>query len=176
MLDIYTPYIYIFEIIVVSRNTIQITQFSKQKRILLVNPCLILCLSISSQLQRNILATCPRVTRFKIDWGSGDEVGSENVPPSTSTENESNQMAVDQQKGGVGTKEETMDAPLHSKLDSSGNLPLAGATSSSSNGGGASFNGLLGCAATTTDSNGGLDIGQGQALAVGGGGGEPMQL
>lgn len=23
------------------------------------------------QLQRNILATCPRVTRFKIDWGGG---------------------------------------------------------------------------------------------------------
>ena len=37
------------------------------------------------QLQRNILATCPRVTRFKIDWGdSGGASGSnENQPPVT---------------------------------------------------------------------------------------------
>ena len=31
------------------------------------------------QLQRNILATVPRVTRFKIDWGEGQS--NENKPP-----------------------------------------------------------------------------------------------
>jgi len=47
-----------------------------------------------SKLQRNILATCPRVTRFRIDWGDGDFAGnSENVAPSNSTESESNQMS-----------------------------------------------------------------------------------
>ena len=45
------------------------------------------------QLQRNILATCPRVTRFKIDWGDNEDA--ENLPPPSNTENESNQMAVD---------------------------------------------------------------------------------
>lgn len=42
------------------------------------------------QLQRNILATCPRVTRFKIDWD--DNPDSENIPPMQNTETESNQM------------------------------------------------------------------------------------
>lgn len=46
-----------------------------------------------SKLQRNILATCPRVTRFKIDWGDS---GSENMPPPSNTENESNHMSTDQ--------------------------------------------------------------------------------
>jgi histone chaperone ASF1 len=58
------------------------------------------------KLQRNILATCPRVTRFKIDWG--DNEGNENVAPSMSTESESNQMAFDDQK------------PFSSKDDSHG--------------------------------------------------------
>jgi len=46
------------------------------------------------QLQRNILATCPRVTRFKIDWADMEtgEGASENVAPPTNTESESNQM------------------------------------------------------------------------------------
>lgn len=44
------------------------------------------------KLQRNILATCPRVTRFRIDWGDSGE-NSENVAPMQSTESESNQMA-----------------------------------------------------------------------------------
>ena len=46
------------------------------------------------QLQRNILATCPRVTRFKIDWADMEvaEVGSENIAPPANTESESNQM------------------------------------------------------------------------------------
>jgi histone chaperone ASF1 len=45
-------------------------------------------------LQRNILATCPRVTRFKIDWADAElaEGGTENVAPPTNTESESNQM------------------------------------------------------------------------------------
>ena len=49
------------------------------------------------QLQRNILATCPRVTRFKVDWGDGEGASNENQPPQPScSENvESNQMTVD---------------------------------------------------------------------------------
>lgn len=52
---------------------------------------------VFSKLQRNILATCPRVTRFKIDWGDGEGIATnENQPPAISFENaESNQMAVD---------------------------------------------------------------------------------
>jgi len=46
------------------------------------------------QLQRNILATCPRVTRFRIDWSDNAE-NSENVAPQKSTESESNQMNTD---------------------------------------------------------------------------------
>ncbi|XP_074641826.1 histone chaperone asf1b-B-like [Tubulanus polymorphus] len=48
------------------------------------------------KLQRNILATCPRVTRFKIDWD--DSVQTENIPPATSTASDSNQMCSDQQQ------------------------------------------------------------------------------
>lgn len=46
------------------------------------------------QLQRNILATCPRVTRFKIDWADMEtgEGSTENVAPPANTESESNQM------------------------------------------------------------------------------------
>jgi len=48
----------------------------------------------SLQLQRNILATCPRVTRFKIDWADMEtgEGSTENVAPPANTESESNQM------------------------------------------------------------------------------------
>lgn len=45
---------------------------------------------VYEKLQRNILATCPRVTRFKIDWD--DNPDSENIPPMQNTETESNQM------------------------------------------------------------------------------------
>lgn len=41
-------------------------------------------------MQRNILATNPRVTRFKIDWE--DNPGDENVAPLQNTD--SNQMSV----------------------------------------------------------------------------------
>lgn len=45
---------------------------------------------------RNILATNPRVTRFKIDWDDTQALeNGENVPPIQSTGSESNQMAVD---------------------------------------------------------------------------------
>lgn len=47
-----------------------------------------------TKLQRNILATCPRVTRFRIDWSDAGD-NSENVAPCQSTESESNQMATD---------------------------------------------------------------------------------
>lgn len=54
------------------------------------------------KLQRNILASNPRVTRFKIDWcdnsevaaGTTQEEDSENVPPPMNTD--SNQMPIDQ--------------------------------------------------------------------------------
>ncbi|XP_064626786.1 histone chaperone ASF1-like [Lineus longissimus] len=42
------------------------------------------------KLQRNILATCPRVTRFKIDWDDNNPNG-ENIPPSTMN-TDSNQL------------------------------------------------------------------------------------
>ena len=45
---------------------------------------------------RNILATSPRVTRFKIDWDDTQVIeNGENVPPVHSTGSESNQMAVE---------------------------------------------------------------------------------
>ncbi|KAH3731186.1 histone chaperone asf1b-B-like [Dreissena polymorpha] len=48
------------------------------------------------KLMRNILATNPRVTRFKIDWDDTvSEIpaeNGENVPPATNLESESNQM------------------------------------------------------------------------------------
>lgn len=55
-----------------------------------------------SKLQRNILATCPRVTRFKIDWADaemGEGCSSENVAPPLNTESESNQMMMDSAEG-----------------------------------------------------------------------------
>lgn len=42
------------------------------------------------RLQRNILATNPRVTRFKIDWD--DNPGVENIPPPLPSNMDSNQM------------------------------------------------------------------------------------
>lgn len=40
---------------------------------------------VYEKLVRNILATNPRVTRFKIDWDDQEAVNQENVPPATST-------------------------------------------------------------------------------------------
>ncbi|XP_003743267.1 histone chaperone asf1 [Galendromus occidentalis] len=39
---------------------------------------------VYEKLVRNILATNPRVTRFKIDWDDQEAVNQENVPPTTS--------------------------------------------------------------------------------------------
>ena len=44
------------------------------------------------QLERSILATSPRVTRFKIDWDDNATENGENVPPAQSTDSESNQF------------------------------------------------------------------------------------
>ena len=44
---------------------------------------------------RNILATNPRVTRFKIDWDDNQTENGENIPPESNLESESNQMCVD---------------------------------------------------------------------------------
>lgn len=44
---------------------------------------------------RNILATNPRVTRFKIDWDDNQAApveNGENIPPAHNLESESNQM------------------------------------------------------------------------------------
>ena len=71
------------------------------------------------QLQRNILATCPRVTRFKIDWGDTDE--SENVAPPMNTENESNQMELNQPKQQpFGTKEDSTGLTFGVGMSSTG--------------------------------------------------------
>lgn len=72
-----------------------------------------------SKLQRNILATSPRVTRFKIDWGDGED--GENVPPSGSTESESNQMASDGQATQM--KEELTEGNPF-KMDNSNSAPV----------------------------------------------------
>lgn len=50
------------------------------------------------QLERSILATSPRVTRFKIDWDDNATTteNGENVPPQQSTDSESNQMQAQQ--------------------------------------------------------------------------------
>ncbi|XP_069126756.1 histone chaperone asf1b-A-like [Argopecten irradians] len=54
------------------------------------------------KLERSLLATNPRVTRFKIDWDdNGETPTDENVPPTTNTESESNQMCVDNKDGVV---------------------------------------------------------------------------
>jgi len=48
------------------------------------------------KLTRNILATCPRVTRFRIDWhDTGELDNTENQPPTYNMETESNQMTTD---------------------------------------------------------------------------------
>lgn len=51
------------------------------------------------RLQRNILATSPRVTRFKIDWD--DNPGVENIPPSSSNV-DSNQMGTTASEDSIG--------------------------------------------------------------------------
>lgn len=49
-----------------------------------------------AKLNRNILATCPRVTKFRIDWGDGEGTSAdnaqENTPPEESTESVSNSL------------------------------------------------------------------------------------
>ena len=96
------------------------------------------------------------MTRFKIDWGGGDGQ-SENTPPMSSTESESNQMSMD----GIAVlgfgppkdvHDETMDAPLP-QFDSA--TTSEGITAANCNG----------------DSN--MDMAPGHALPVGGAG-EPM--
>ena len=86
------------------------------------------------------------------------------MPPTNATENESNQMAVTDSSLAApkNTQEETMDAPLPGKIDSSST-----AASSVIN----SFNGICG-----TDSNNAMDMVPGHAVPANGGCGEPMQL
>ena len=86
----------------------------------------------SLQLQRNILATCPRVTRFKIDWGDGED-NIENMPPSTLEDNSASNhmMSVDYNSSGKGLKEDVTDTL------SKGSAPLL-----SANGGNSCSNGL----------------------------------
>jgi hypothetical protein len=87
-------------------------------------------------LQRNILATCPRVTRFKIDWADG-EMGegcsSENVAPPLNPETESNQMMIDSSDATVakmtfgsvaGVREDSLSG-LGATGSSNGHVPTA---------------------------------------------------
>ncbi|KAK2179553.1 hypothetical protein NP493_483g01021 [Ridgeia piscesae] len=85
-----------------------------------------------NKLQRNILATCPRVTRFKIDWGDGED-NIENMPPSTLEDNSASNhmMSVDYNSSGKGLKEDVTDTL------SKGSAPLL-----SANGGNSCSNGL----------------------------------
>ena len=54
------------------------------------------------QLQRNILATCPRVTRFRISWDDTPGTDAENVPPHQNPENEQNMIHnMDMRQGAV---------------------------------------------------------------------------
>lgn len=117
-------------------------------------------LPLSFQLQRNILATSPRVTRFKIDWGDGED--GENVPPPTNTENESNQMAIDPATTQA-LKDETMDAPL--KTDSCSNSTPA-----------AMLNGAGLGTSCGADSNGVIDISLGKPELASSTTAEPMQI
>ena len=70
-------------------------------------------------MQRNILATSPRVTRFKIDWGDGED--GENVPPTGSTEGESNQMASN--GSSMNMKEELLEGNPF-KMENSNSAPV----------------------------------------------------
>lgn len=65
---------------------------------------------VFAKLQRNILATCPRVTRFKIDWGDGEGGSNENQPPVT-TEGLGDPMECGGSKQGL-SENSNMDAPL----------------------------------------------------------------
>lgn len=68
------------------------------------------------KLVRNILATRPRVTRFKIDWDDNQSLeNGENVPPAQSLESESNQMTA-------------ANKPLSEMKQSSQNVPDVNST------------------------------------------------
>ena len=86
----------------------------------------------SLQLQRNILATCPRVTRFKIDWGDGED-NIENMPPSTLEDNSASNhmMSMDYNSVGKSLKDDVAEALLKASA------PLLG-----TNGGNSCSNGL----------------------------------
>jgi hypothetical protein len=103
--------------------------------------CFVCCFLYEQQLQRNILATCPRVTRFKIDWADnemGESCSSENVAPPSNTESESNQMMMD-------SSDATSVKPAYSSVSGvrEDSLGCIGATTS---------NGVA-AAAVLTDSN-----------------------
>ena len=103
------------------------------------------------------------MTRFKIDWGP--TVQSENKPPAVNTENESNQMSLD---SGMADKsktirEETMDAPVLGKSDTSNIQQSIGVNG-----------GAFGCA-ISTDSNG-MDMNVQPPLVSVGSASEPMQM
>jgi len=60
------------------------------------------------KLQRNILATNPRVTKFKINWDSNSTENSENIPPKT----DPNQMSSE--------NSQSLEGPLKSGTPASG--------------------------------------------------------
>ena len=114
---------------------------------------------------RNILATCPRVTRFRIDWNdnpgaeggavAGTSAGTsgentENQPPPYNTESESNQMGGIELGGGgdslKGDKDSSSNmmppSSISNGFSSSEKVVLNGSTADGSNmdlGGGGGF-------------------------------------
>jgi hypothetical protein len=97
------------------------------------------------QLQRNILATCPRVTRFKIDWGDTED--SENLPPPSNTENESNQMAVDME--GLSKPTDRLEAAMKGQV--AGNNGCAPGLVLSGSSTDIGLSGSIGASSTTMD-------------------------
>lgn len=116
---------------------------------------------------RNILATCPRVTRFRIDWNDaadgqpGDDHvavsdNTENLPPPFHTESESNQMQL-----GIGG-----DSLLRDSSNSNQGLGFGGLTGALPNGNAAAADKVVLNGSTTDGRN--MDV-------VGGGGDFPQR-
>ena len=105
------------------------------------------------QLQRNILATSPRVTRFRIDWTdqkTDAEITNEddeNQVPMFNTESESNQMAIEMNGDSLSLKlggSDSLMGPPSNKQELASEKVLYGATSTDSNSMPLSVNGLNG--------------------------------
>ena len=80
-------------------------------------------------MQRNILATCPRVTRFRIDWNDSGEMATENgenQAPGFNIETESNQMGFGSSQPLKTIKEESNTLPPMQASMGEPNPPVLG--------------------------------------------------